>query len=63
MPSKVVYSWAERAWTLPTVVSLCGLHGAIAVAAEFDDMPEVRAGHMLKPPPESKRSAALSSRN
>ena len=42
LPRKIVYSWAERAWTLPTVVSLCGLHGAIAVAAEFDDMPELK---------------------
>ena len=37
---KIVYSWAEP-WTLPTVLSLCGIHSALAVAAEHDDAPEL----------------------
>jgi len=38
---KISYSWAEREWALPTVLTLCGIHQAVAVAAEFDDAPEL----------------------
>ena len=38
---KISYSWAEREWVLPTVLTLCGIHRAVAVAAEFDDAPEL----------------------
>ena len=38
---KIVYSWAEREAVLPTVLTLSGIHQALPVAAEFDDVPEL----------------------